>query len=118
MFERMMAVRSNRPIKDEQFEFKGTLPPPRFQPRPGSSPNSKRCPYKFDAFTQKRFWESVRKGTGCWLWMGSQTPSGYGNFQFKKLQIMAHRYSWELEHGELAREFLHVHHELTRRAPI
>lgn len=34
--------------------------------------------------------------TGCWLWTGSLTTSGYGQFSWKRRMMQAHRLSLEL----------------------
>lgn len=39
--------------------------------------------------------------TGCWLWMGSLNHAGYGWFWDGKRNRRAHRYSWELVHGDI-----------------
>jgi hypothetical protein len=48
-----------------------------------------------------RFWHHVRRGEGCWIWT-SETVKGYGRFKRgDRSRIMAHRYSYELEHGSI-----------------
>lgn len=46
-----------------------------------------------------RFWTFVDTSTsphGCWLWTGG-TSQGYGHFRLSThVQVMAHRYAWEL----------------------
>lgn len=59
-----------------------------------------------------RFWSKVDKGTrpdSCWLWMGKKRK-GYGWFFIGgDKQIAAHRFAYELEHGEIpqGKEVLH-----------
>ncbi|HXI15150.1 MAG TPA: HNH endonuclease signature motif containing protein, partial [Chloroflexota bacterium] len=36
----------------------------------------------------------------CWLWTGAKQGSGHGSFRVGKL-TQAHRFSWELTHGEI-----------------
>jgi hypothetical protein len=50
-----------------------------------------------------RFWSKVQKLSepdGCWVWIGAQDKDMYGKFTYrqdkKKIDIRAHRYSWEL----------------------
>ncbi len=51
-----------------------------------------------------RFWNYVRKSSGCWLWIGS-IRDGYGRITVtangKKRSREAHRVSWELHNGPL-----------------
>jgi len=82
------------------------LPAFRYQSRSTSAQAS----IKFAAGTKKAFWGLVRKTPTCWLWFGPMAAHGYGNFSFGPLQIMAHRYSWELAHGAISSSKFHVHH--------
>lgn len=34
--------------------------------------------------------------SGCWIWMGSVSSNGYGNYKIKNKQIKPHRLSYEL----------------------
>lgn len=47
------------------------------------------------------FLERVEKSSGCWNWMGKKTTHGYGQMKHAGTVRAAHRYSWELAHGEL-----------------
>ena len=49
------------------------------------------------------FWSKVRTGEGCWEWTGAVGNHGYGILNRKAIRhtnILAHRYSWYLTHGE------------------
>lgn len=48
-----------------------------------------------------RFWSKVDKSGECWNWT-AHTIRGYGRFgvDVKRGVVLAHRYSWELAHGE------------------
>jgi HNH endonuclease/Helix-turn-helix len=48
----------------------------------------------------QRFWRKVRKGKDCWLWLGVQNGTGYGQIRATKM-IYAHRLSWEFCHGPI-----------------
>ena len=51
------------------------------------------------------FWSKVRKGNGCWLWLGARQPNGYGRFfgfGAGKYRL-AHRFSYELARGRIHR---------------
>jgi len=59
---------------------------------------SRRC---FDAVqpsTEERFWQSVRKSDGCWVWTAANTK-GYGVLGEGSKLLIAHRYSYELHYG-------------------
>jgi hypothetical protein len=49
---------------------------------------------------ENRFWDKVRRGSGCWLWTARVDRCGYGAFSLSRQTIVrAHRLSWELVHG-------------------
>ncbi len=39
--------------------------------------------------------------SGCWLWRGRMTPNGYGKFYANGRNQVAHRYSWQRQHGPI-----------------
>lgn len=54
----------------------------------------------------ERFWAKVKKGSGCWIWTGARTTSGYGFFNLPrnglpKRVVKAHRYAWTLAQGAI-----------------
>lgn len=51
----------------------------------------------------KRFFSNVKENqeTGCIEWIGSTTDKGYGSFSVNNKKVRAHRFSYELEHGEI-----------------
>jgi hypothetical protein len=55
--------------------------------------------------TEQRFWQKVKKASGCWLWLASKRAKGYGAFAYHRggvlVQDRAHRYSWELHNGPI-----------------
>jgi len=69
----------------------------------------------------ERFWSKVFKDetTGCWMWCGDRTKSGYGQIvpmrtrKRPKLpsnkRKMAHRISWQIAHGPIANTTLICH---------
>jgi len=65
---------------------------------------------KFTTKAKAKFWSQVHKGDNCWLWIGPLAARGYGHFSFGDLQIMAHRYSWELANFEISASRYYVHH--------
>jgi endogenous inhibitor of DNA gyrase (YacG/DUF329 family) len=57
--------------------------------------------------TPERFWARVRKGEGCWLWVGGAFRNGYGSFGSPGRGT--HRVAWELVNGSIP-EGMHVLH--------
>ena len=55
--------------------------------------------------TVDRFWDKVKKSSGCWIWCGSKRSKGYGAFVYARggevVQGRAHRYSYELHKGKI-----------------
>lgn len=51
---------------------------------------------------EQRFWEKVKKGEGCWEWIGAKNPAGYGVLGSSKSEggvFSAHRFSYLLHKG-------------------
>ena len=48
-----------------------------------------------------RFWAKVDRSNerGCWLWTGSRTRNGYGEFSVGGKRCSAHRWAYEEAHG-------------------
>ena len=46
---------------------------------------------------------SPEPNTGCWLWLGTMTPSGYGIIGVHGQNIPAHRFSYETYKGAIRR---------------
>lgn len=45
-----------------------------------------------------RFWSQVdvhEFGSGCWIWLGTTLPDGYGSFFHHGRRVAAHRFSYE-----------------------
>ena len=66
----------------------------------------------YDDKTIERFWSKVHKRRGrnaCWIWTAG-TRNGYGNLSVHGEKIDAHRFAWQLEHGEEVPEGLMVRH--------
>lgn len=51
----------------------------------------------------ERFWSKVDKNGegGCWLWIASLKPKGYGQFRVAGKTVYAHRLAYELEVGTI-----------------
>ncbi len=64
----------------------------------------------------KRFWDKVdiRGPDECWEWQGGISSSGYGNFQHASKQYGAHRFSYELNFGQIP-DGMHVCHTCDNR---
>jgi hypothetical protein len=52
---------------------------------------------------EARFWEKVEKrgDDDCWGWKGHLRWDGYGRFRHMTKAVFAHRYSYELHHGQI-----------------
>lgn len=54
-----------------------------------------------------RFWEKVRRGSGCWEWTASTNHAGYGQFLLWDsdtgcgTSVLSHRQSWEMAKGPI-----------------
>jgi hypothetical protein len=64
--------------------------------------------------TEERFWAKVVKTDGCWIWTSARNHKGYGRFanapRPNRKVVLAHRFSWEIEHGEIPPGLLVLHH--------
>lgn len=63
----------------------------------------------------QRFWRKIQKTDGCWLWIGSRGPSGYGLFGVatdsgRWATNRAHRFSWEIHNGPIPPGMCVCHH--------
>lgn len=57
-----------------------------------------------------RFAAFVNKTDDCWLWTGARTNAGYGVFQLRlRVQVRAHRYSYETSVGPIPNGMLVCH---------
>lgn len=70
------------------------------------------CKYRWKGLRrniEQRFWQRVKKTSGCWLWTGFILPTGYGAVVGPDgKRWLAHRLAWWLVHHE--RPELHVLH--------
>lgn len=67
-----------------------------------------------------RFWSKVHPEalSGCWLWHGAITGSGYGAFQAESRRLVgAHRHAYELCHGPIPTGMV-VRHKCDVRACV
>ena len=60
---------------------------------------------------KERFWINVSRGNGCWHWTGYLDPNGYGRINVENTPKLAHRLSWEIEHGVILTPNQHVCHK-------
>ena len=59
----------------------------------------------------ERFWQKVKASDGCWEWLGSKNPKGYGTIQRNGLGTnVASRVSWELHFGDIPDGLFVCHH--------
>lgn len=59
----------------------------------------------------ERFLGKISRSEGCHVWTGTVNDSGYGLFKigWKKGQVRAHRYSWELANGKIPEGLFVLH---------
>jgi HNH endonuclease len=68
--------------------------------------------------TIRRFAEKVDvEQGGCWLWLASKLPNGYGRFNWNGRSGYAHRFSWELYFGPIP-DGVEVCHSCDNRACV
>lgn len=70
-------------------------------------------PSKYTVSAMQYFFSLVDKTSspnGCWLWTGSVNSAGYGSFSYKEqYRGGAHRFSWQLYHGEIPHGYCVCH---------
>jgi hypothetical protein len=67
-----------------------------------SAQRSGTLPPKMDmlARSQQNFWSNVAKTADCWVWQGSLTVHGYGQFGYARGKTgRAHKLAWEWQNG-------------------
>lgn len=62
-----------------------------------------------ESLAPARFWAKVSKSPGCWEWTGYLNNMGYGQLSLNNRCTYAHRYSWILAHGEIAKGLCVLH---------
>jgi hypothetical protein len=61
--------------------------------------------------TPESFWKKVKRGRGCWLWLGAvRTRDGYGGFTLCGKKYSTHRISWMYSFGEIPKDMCVLHH--------
>lgn len=60
------------------------------------------APFRIVGDDKLRFWSKVHKTEVCWLWTAGRNGAGYGSIRIQDRQRLAHRVSYEWEHGALA----------------
>jgi len=65
----------------------------------------------FDKKTKDRFWNQVcsRQAGECWVWDGSVSANGYGQFWYNQLNFSAHRISYMMFFGPIQSNDLVCH---------
>lgn len=61
--------------------------------------------------TAARFWNKVDTSGDCWVWIGALNENGYGVLHNKSGERLAHRFSYELEHGDGSASGLFILHK-------
>lgn len=54
----------------------------------------------------KEFYKNVEKTSTCWIWKGSKTSTGYGDFRYKNQRMKAHRFSFLISNGHMAKNYV------------
>lgn len=62
----------------------------------------------FGSYVEK-FWKSVNKADGCWLWTGAVNPKGYGYAQVDRTRL-AHRVAYQMANGPISAAVMVCHH--------
>lgn len=65
-----------------------------------------------------RFSKRVVEVDGCWVWMGTRRPCGYGTFNLDGKQMLAHRVAYMFAHGEFPPSGLFVCHHCDNKACV
>ena len=58
----------------------------------------------------QRFLDKVAVGVGCWEWMGSRRPNGYGQFSYHGRPVKAHRVAYLIFVGPISVGLCVCHH--------
>lgn len=59
---------------------------------------------------EQRFWSRVQKTNTCWNWTGQTFSNGYGQLRLgRKINLLAHRFSYELAYGDIPKNILVCH---------
>jgi|SRR5690625_2387477 len=67
---------------------------------------------------EDRFLNHLNYDGDCILWVGSRIKQGYGVLWTGEKHIMAHRYAWEREHGEIPEGMLVDHKDHCSKACV
>lgn len=73
----------------------------------------------FSKANRRRFRDNVRidRESGCWVWVGSCHPKGYGFFYAGGRQVYAHRYFYEFVYGRVP-PGLELHHRCENKSCV
>jgi len=76
--------------------------------------------FNLEKITTERFFVKINKNGpmsehrpdlgNCWIWNAATLKSGYGIFGGNGWQTTAHRYSYQIENGEIENKKMHVDH--------
>jgi hypothetical protein len=68
----------------------------------------------------KRYWKrvDVSDGDGCWLWLGSRFPRGYGSYCFRRKRIRATRIALLLDGRPMPKDGLRALHSCDNPACV
>lgn len=57
----------------------------------------------------EKFFSRIEKTNGCWIWLGAKTSEGYGSVRFDGQTQGAHRISYKLLKGPIAKNMMICH---------
>lgn len=52
----------------------------------------------------------INEDNGCWEWMATKFPNGYGCFKLNRKSVGAHRVSYEIHNGKINKNMVICHH--------
>lgn len=61
------------------------------------------------ASIEQRFWRKVRKGPGCWEWLGAHTGIGCPRFSVRGVCTLANRFVYEMTKGPIPPGMVTMH---------
>jgi len=72
-------------------------------------------PVKDNSMDLERFtYQYKKEENGCWIWLGTQSPNGYGRFSVRGKYRTAHRWAYEQFVGKIP-DGLSIHHKCNNR---
>lgn len=67
---------------------------------------------------RSRFWNKVTKTDVCWIWLSNKNSKGYGQFHFRRRNVLAHRLSFAAAFGNPPEDRPNVLHKCDNPACV